>query len=124
MKNIYKSISKGSTCFTLVPDGIINLKYFDENNFKHFLWLDSMSTSKWDSFFRKIMRLVLEPVIDRYDDKQLMQLYDPEKKEDFLNDLYGKYEQTNNADELHEGVIVNWFSKKKSRKFMKEWVLN
>ena len=37
------------------------------------------------------MRLILEPVIDRYDDKELLQLYDPEKKEDFLNNLYSRF---------------------------------
>ena len=88
------------------------LTQYDNRNLFYFNWLRNKDTYIYDSWLRLIVRSFAEPVVDRFSDDELYQLYENKDHEDFLNYFSRLVDKEENEILLNPSAHKSWWSKK------------
>tara|TARA_B100000945_G_C20404799_1_gene609393 strand:- start:424 stop:2166 length:1743 start_codon:yes stop_codon:yes gene_type:complete len=118
LNDVYNVMDINTKCYILIPNSIKNLEFYKMRNLKNLQWLQNSKVSNWDSLLRMIMRTICEPIIDNYNDIELLNMFSSMKNTDFMEYLRVETDKPKNNKYILNNLIINWWDNKKIITFM------
>jgi predicted SAM-dependent methyltransferase len=118
LKEIYRCLDVGGVFRIVVPDIGKWLDAYEQKNSTFFIYSSTGEIYPQDSWLRLIVRQFAEPVVDRYSDEELYDIYNNLDREDFLNYFESQCNEENDERLAIPDVHKAWYSEKRMKSLL------
>lgn len=120
LKESHRILKKGGILRITAPDVPGLLRAYDQKDASVFAWVRRSTIYSYDCWLRLIVRMVAEPVVHKFSDEQLYEMYRTMSHEEFLNFLSSEVELVENHAFLNPGAHKTWWGAEKMIRVLKE----
>lgn len=113
IKEAYRTLKPNGILRITVPNIPAYLEAYDQRNSEYFNWLRGKDIHRLESWLRIIVRAFAEPVVDRYSDDQLLDLYTSKSKLEFLNYFSNEVNKVTDPKFMVPHAHKSWWSAEK-----------
>lgn len=111
LNECFRVLNKKSIVRFVVPDIMLYFEAYEKKDASFFDWIRSSGSYSYDSWLRSIVRQFASPVVDKYSDKEIYDLYKRYSLIEFLDFFEKKVNEITDEKYLWPQIHKSWWSK-------------
>lgn len=120
IKQIYRCLDKGGLFRIVVPDIDAWLDAYEQKSLKEFEYNTKGEIYPQDSLLRLIIRQFAEPIVDKFSDEELYEIYNKLEREDFLDYFESRVNKEQDSRLIFPDNHKTWYNEKKLTNLLSE----
>jgi predicted SAM-dependent methyltransferase/ectoine hydroxylase-related dioxygenase (phytanoyl-CoA dioxygenase family) len=120
MKDLYRCLNKGGVIRIVVPDMEKYLNAYKSKKSTDFIYSSRGGIYPQDSLLRFIIRQFAEPIVDKYSDNELYEIYSKLDEKSFLDFFESEVNKENDKRLMIPDAHKTWYCESKMRNLLQE----
>jgi len=113
LKECHRVLSEKSIVRFVVPDIMLYFEAYEKKDASFFDWIRSSGSYSYDSWLRLIVRQFASPIVDKFSDKEIYDLYHNKSLNEFLDFFEKKVNEITDENYLWPQIHKSWWSKER-----------